>query len=241
MKYSIYFCMIIFFCTNSEESMKIRDHGIQDGIIEYAFVPNEVSAEDKQKNKELYGFLENINKAANDLIFILKFNSEESVFNLESQMASDSSPLIVSYAENVITKGTYYYNRKQDILLRKSKVHSKNNLIKSQPSLIKWELNTKTKKIDGYNCYNATREKKIRNKTGTYEFLIEAWYTPQIPVPYGPNEFNGLPGLILELKDTHNTFYVKNIKLGMKQKIIAPTAKNMMTETEFENMLKNKN
>ncbi|MDO5979789.1 hypothetical protein [Flavivirga spongiicola] len=36
-----------------------------------------------------------------------------------------------------------------------------------------------------------------------YKFRIEAWYASQILVPFEPVEFNNLPGLILELKDTY--------------------------------------
>lgn len=30
---------------------------------------------------------------------------------------------------------------------------------------------------------------------------VEAWYTPEIPVSHGPDNYWGLPGLILELAD----------------------------------------
>ncbi len=34
----------------------------------------------------------------------------------------------------------------------------------------------------------------------------EAWFTQDIPVQEGPYIFNGLPGLIVEMKDTGNSY-----------------------------------
>lgn len=53
-----------------------------------------------------------------------------------------------------------------------------------------WNLLSDAKTILGYNCYAATAE--IRGR----EYI--AWYTPEIPISYGPWKLKGLPGLILE-------------------------------------------
>ncbi len=39
-----------------------------------------------------------------------------------------------------------------------------------------------------------------------------AWFSKDIPIPYGPYTFNGLPGLIMELYDTKKNFYFNVIK-----------------------------
>ena len=46
------------------------------------------------------------------------------------------------------------------------------------------------------------------------EFTIEAWYTPEIPMPYGPIGYGGLPGLILQLERSHVIFIAKEITLN---------------------------
>nr|WP_315031063.1 GLPGLI family protein [uncultured Chryseobacterium sp.] len=39
-----------------------------------------------------------------------------------------------------------------------------------------------------------------------------AWFSKDIPIPYGPYKFNGLPGLIMELYDTRKDYCFKVIK-----------------------------
>ena len=57
-----------------------------------------------------------------------------------------------------------------------------------------WELTKETKKIDGYTCYKATATLTEEKQNGGYlsDFIV-AWYTNQIPVPFGIQNFGGLP------------------------------------------------
>lgn len=67
-------------------------------------------------------------------------------------------------------------------------------LITEPLEIIKWEILTSIKKINGFNCQKAICNFKGRN--------YEAWFTTEIPFSYGPWKFNGLPGLILDVSDT---------------------------------------
>ncbi len=58
---------------------------------------------------------------------------------------------------------------------------------------ITWELLDFYKEIGGYRCQRAEGEFAGR--------LYEAWFTREIPVPFGPYKLWGLPGLILEASD----------------------------------------
>ncbi len=55
-----------------------------------------------------------------------------------------------------------------------------------------------TDSIMGYDCRKATVEFAGRNYT--------AWFTPEIPLPFGPYKFGGLPGLILKIEDAERQF-----------------------------------
>ena len=56
-----------------------------------------------------------------------------------------------------------------------------------------WKLEDESCKVMGYTCFKATAHWRGRDWT--------AWYS-DIPAPYGPWKFNGLPGLILRLEDS---------------------------------------
>lgn len=71
-----------------------------------------------------------------------------------------------------------------------------------------WKLVNQDTLISGYSC------KKAMLQYAGREWI--AWYTTKIPISSGPYKFNGLPGLILNIRDTEGVFsFVTNeIKTG---------------------------
>lgn len=71
----------------------------------------------------------------------------------------------------------------------------------SVPSL-EWRFSDEdTDSIMGYDCRKATVEFAGRSYT--------AWFTPEIPLSFGPYKFGGLPGLILKLEDAERQYIWK--------------------------------
>ncbi|NIF05932.1 GLPGLI family protein [Chryseobacterium sp. Tr-659] len=62
-----------------------------------------------------------------------------------------------------------------------------------EPVIKNWRLVDETKIINTINCKKAEVTFKGRNWI--------AWYSPEIPLPYGPYKFGGLPGLIIKITD----------------------------------------
>ncbi|PWB27813.1 GLPGLI family protein [Flavobacterium sp. HTF] len=58
------------------------------------------------------------------------------------------------------------------------------------------------------------------------EIAVTAWYTPEIPVNQGPENYWGLPGLILEVNDGKTVILCSKIVLNAKEKVeIKPSKK----------------
>ncbi|MBT2558579.1 GLPGLI family protein [Hymenobacter sp. ISL-91] len=77
--------------------------------------------------------------------------------------------------------------------------------IKQDNKSIKWNILNEKKEISGFSCQKAATTYAGRN--------WEAWFTKDIPISDGPYKFSGLPGLIIELKDSRNSYAFELIKL----------------------------
>jgi GLPGLI family protein len=66
--------------------------------------------------------------------------------------------------------------------------------------------------------------------------MIEAWYTPQIPVGHGPSEYWGLPGLILEVSAGNTIMLCTQITMNPKDKleIEAPDKGKEITKKDYQ-------
>jgi GLPGLI family protein len=74
------------------------------------------------------------------------------------------------------------------------------------------------------------------------EITITAWYCPEIPVSHGPEEYNGLPGLIMEVTDGKTILLCSSITLNVKEKveIKAPTNGSKVTQKEYDEIVMKK-
>jgi GLPGLI family protein len=139
---------------------------------------------------------------------ILKFNNEESIFNVHKKLHIKKTDLVENL--NYSWAGgsdIYYSNSKTKInLTQNCRTLGECFIIKS--NFNKWALTQEKKMIAGYLCYKATKNKKI------------AWFTPNIPINAGPKGNSGLPGLILELEINKIIFRATKITLNPKEKVV---------------------
>ena len=94
-----------------------------------------------------------------------------------------------------------YVNRKENTLIEylvESKVLKKRFAVEEKKPEMQWVHLDGRKKIGDYSCEKA----KTTFRGRTYE----VWYTSDIAVSSGPWKFNGLPGLILSVKDLEGIY-----------------------------------
>jgi GLPGLI family protein len=85
------------------------------------------------------------------------------------------------------------------------------NLSEHIPFNYNWHVQTDTMRIAGYLCRAAVSDG------------IVAWFAVDIPLPFGPSSFNGLPGLILMVEDHRNRRICRAISVTTESaKIVLP-------------------
>ena len=112
--------------------------------------------------------------------------------------------------------------------------------------------NLRLKKDDKAKTDDTKKEepKKADDKTTNFmdqvemakDVTITAWYSPEIPVNQGPENYWGLPGLILEVSDGRTTILCSKVVLNTKEKaeIKAPKKGEKVTQAKFDEIVSKK-
>lgn len=101
----------------------------------------------------------------------------------------------------------YDHNKKQMLFF--DYIGGKNLfLIQDTYNHLHWNITSETKNIAGYECIKAIT--KFRGREWT------AWFTPEIPLPYGPWKLHGLPGLIIETYNEDKRYTIRAEKIEYK-------------------------
>jgi GLPGLI family protein len=85
-----------------------------------------------------------------------------------------------------------YYNKKENKNYIQKDFMGSEFLVKQPLIDYKWKIVMEQKMIKGYPCMKAQKEDSL--------YVVEAWFSSQIPVSSGPKGLYGLPGMILEAK-----------------------------------------
>jgi GLPGLI family protein len=96
-----------------------------------------------------------------------------------------------------------------------------------------WKLSDDTMTVKGYRCKKAS----TKNRQGDN---IVAWYTEEIAIPSGPEQFGGLPGLILQMDIGDGWIVLKATDIQTsadRQLVKAPSGAKKITRQEFQKMM----
>ena len=221
-----------------------------------------ISQSDSQLLKERLALL-------NQKSSVLEFGKLQSNYNENTILNAPKEnfkPISVSSSEEITIYILKDFENK--MVYEKVELLGKNFLVKDSLKNYNWKLENEVKTIGEYICYKATAEITIQQtlnrpnqrsansadslktkvatnflnrtiKTGKY---ITAWYAPEIPVPNGPEQYWGLPGLILEVFDEKLQILCTKIVLNSqkKSKIKMPKPSQAIWRSEFEVIMKAK-
>lgn len=227
--------------TNMEGAIKLEGSGMND-----------------QRMKEIEAQM----KKAFEKNFILSFNKTESIFEEEQKL---ETPIVASSGVQIRMSSPndnkLYKNLKTKVSQSEEDSFGKEFLITDALTNYNWKLEDQSKKIGEYTCYKATaiilvtpeekkeyEEFKAKQKNSKTQFMtmgepkdqvITVWYTSEIPVSHGPNDFWGLPGLILEANFDKTTILCTKVILNPKDKIAikAPTKGKKISKAEHEKIM----
>jgi GLPGLI family protein len=142
--------------------------------------------------------------------FLLRATSKESIYKADVEMVSDGmqQKLYRLMIRSAKSNGLIYNNRSSNTSLHETNAFGRLYRIKSDFDGLDWKLEKATKHILGFTCKKATLEFYVSEEQRTNQKReIVAWFTSELPYPYGPSVYRGLPGLILELEVNWNFGY----------------------------------
>jgi GLPGLI family protein len=179
------------------------------------------------KNMKMDKWLRDIFENTPDVKAFLEFNNTEALYFVEDKMQNDGK---ATYNVNRTSAGgddKYYKNTKTGEYFKENSTFGELLLIEIDEK--KWKITQESKKIGNYLCYKAIDIASTNRKMKPV-----VWFTPEIPVSFGPLKYNGLPGLVILVEMSKRTISVLEIILNPKDEIIIkkPTKGKKITAEE---------
>lgn len=206
------------------------------GSIIYKYDIVQIENSDKQFNQTVVNkFYKNLKENSKNIEYKLSFNYNNSIYGIVKNLSLDKSKNL-EYAELITgSKEVIFIDAVKNVSLRKVDMLGDIFIITGNPKK-KWILQQTSKLIGKYTCYKAIL-KNDHEKVTNQE--ITAWYTPEIPISFGPKGYGNLPGIILELRVGPVIYKATKIKINkdLKIDIKKPTKGIMISEFEFNKFL----
>ncbi|APG66494.1 hypothetical protein LPB136_12120 [Tenacibaculum todarodis] len=186
------------------------------------------------KKANMRKWMKDFLKNNEDVTSILSFTNNEALYMLEEKMQLDEKKVNLS---RIIAggKNKFYTNTTTKEYFKQVEI---GELLRVEMKPFDWKITQETKTIGKYICYKATATKETENSRGLHKKTTTAWFTPTIPVNFGPKEYFGLPGLILEIIEDKKSIKATKITLNTTEKITIkrPTKGKKMTQEEYDEM-----
>jgi len=182
--------------------------------------------------------------------YVLLFDKIQSSYTVQEKLEAPTQNNGMRMIAFTDESSELYKNTKEKRFTSTRNLFGKEFLVKDELQDFKWKLTKESKQIGQYTCYKATTSRMSQgsrtidsdgNETRTEgeEIIITSWYTPEIPISNGPDNFWGLPGLILEVHDGNRTLICTKISLSKTDiaSIKEPSKGKEVSEEEFEALM----
>jgi len=224
---------LILFCSLIINAQNFTGKAIYKTSIKssFSFDEDENSTMSDDMKKQLQAQLHKMNQKT----FILNFDQKTSSYIEETTLDVPKPQVgggdIVMMFGGSGNASIYFKNIKEKRFSNQTEIMGKRFLVKDKLPEYKWELSSETKNIGTYTCYKATFSKEVENKNITFKngkslkeiqketIITTAWYAPKISVGNGPGNYQGLPGLILEINDGKKIIVCTEIILNPSRKV----------------------
>lgn len=221
----------------------------------------EMKFENSKMSEQQQAAMQEMLKKQFEKSFILTFNKEASIYKEEEQLdkpTGSSTTVEIMFIGGSSSNETLYKNTKTKTYAREQNLFGKPFLVKDELKQYDWKLEDESKMIGKYLCFKATAIREVKKmefnsehkddkksdeiKEKKEEQIITAWYTSDIPVNHGPDNFWGLPGLIMELNVDKTQYVCNKIVMNSKDKIEIkePTKGKVITSEKFNELMQKK-
>ncbi len=158
---------------------------------------------------------------------ILKFDNTQSFYQVKQTMKNDNNPnnIFSGFAGG---ERKYFQFKDEDLKYYVSEKFG--NIYNVKYKSKKWKLTNQRKIVNGYPC-----QKAIINTSNGKKII--AWFSKELSFPFGPEKFNGLPGLIIKV--IVEPFVFELIKLKKQEnELDLNSAKDLISFEKYKNEIK---
>ncbi len=137
----------------------------------------------------------------------LSFNENESLYTYASNQGETEDGQYSWRNRDLVL----YRNFEKDKKIELVEMLGKTYVIEDSLHVPTWKIGNQIKDVAGYICMRADTEDPIKKQK------ITAWFAQDIPVPAGPERYNGLPGVILELNLNDGDVIIEATKVEFRK------------------------
>lgn len=185
---SIYISIVVFFMVLPSIGNSQKYSGTVRYIVSHNWTKKiknteYISNEEKERASYVWGGDDDYKEYST-----LKFNPSSSIYMETNETVEDYGSYSWRTNEYII-----YRNIETNLTYDVVREFGKLYVIEDKIVCPNWKIKNDMREIAGHICMNAYYRDTIKDKD------IVAWFALDLPLPFGPDRFGGLPGMILEI------------------------------------------